>query len=198
MDIDNMLLDLEVIRQLTENDKLAVNIYPGVTTLIVDKSSYLSGITRKMNGYSRDESIKYLENLVQQIEKSCVVINNGSHSELAIRLQKSIKNAIDGLKRLQQTYQKDSIIVAKIVLIVNKLNVIVESLEFTNISFDELTKIESNQIEEKNKLQQGNGETVENNERVSTSMKNQSNQVNFDSQSGFNNLAKSGKSNKTN
>jgi hypothetical protein len=198
MDIDNMLLDLEVIRQLSENDKLAVNIYPGVTTLIVDKSSYLSGITRKMNGYSRDESIKYLENLVKQIEKSCVVNNNGSHSELAIRLQKSIKNAIDGLKRLQQTYQKDSIIVAKIVLIVNKLNVIVESLEFTNISFDELTKIESNQIEEKNKLQQGNGETVENSVRVSTCMRNQSNQVNFDSQSGFNNLAKSGKSNKTN
>tara|TARA_Y100000591_G_scaffold332780_1_gene371540 strand:- start:825 stop:1421 length:597 start_codon:yes stop_codon:yes gene_type:complete len=198
MDIDNMLLDLEVIRQLSENDKLAVNIYPGVTTLIVDKSSYLSGITRKMNGYSRDESIKYLENLVQQIEKSCVVINAGSHSELAIRLQKSIKNAIDGLKRLQQTYQKDSIIVAKIVLIVNKLNVIVESLEFTNISFDELTKIESNQIEEKNKLQQGNGETVENSVRVSTCMRNQSNQVNFDSQSGFNNLVKSGKSNKTN
>ena len=34
------------------------------------------------------EMLKYLENLVQQIEKSCVVINNGSHSELAIRLQK--------------------------------------------------------------------------------------------------------------
>ena len=32
MDIDNMLLDLEVIRQLAENDKLAVNVYPGVTT----------------------------------------------------------------------------------------------------------------------------------------------------------------------
>ena len=73
MDIDNMLLDLEVIRQLAENDKLAVNIYPGVTTLIVDKSSYLSSITRKINGYSRDDSIKYLENLVQQIEKSCDV-----------------------------------------------------------------------------------------------------------------------------
>ena len=50
MDIDNMLLDLELIRQLAENDKLAVNVYPGVTTLIVDKSSYLSSITRKIYG----------------------------------------------------------------------------------------------------------------------------------------------------
>ena len=88
-----MLLDLEVIRQLAENDKLAVNVYPGVTTLIVDKSSYLSSITRKINGYSRDDSIKYLENLVKQIEKSCDVIKTGNHSELAERLQKSIKNA---------------------------------------------------------------------------------------------------------
>ena len=100
MDINNMLLDLEVIRQLAENDKLAVNVYPGVTTLIVDKSSYLSSITRKINGYSRDDSIKYLENLVQQIEKSCDVIKIGNHSELAERLQKSIKNAIEGLKKL--------------------------------------------------------------------------------------------------
>ena len=74
MDIDNMLLDLEVIRQLAENDKLAVNVYPGVTTLIVDKSSYLSSITRKINGYSRDDSIKYLENLVQQIEKLVMLL----------------------------------------------------------------------------------------------------------------------------
>ena len=187
MDINNMLLDLEVIRQLAENDKLAVNVYPGVTTLIVDKSSYLSSITRKINGYSRDDSIKYLENLVQQIEKSCDVIKIGNHSELAERLQKSIKNAIEGLKKLEQTYQKDSIIVAKIILIVNKLTTIIESLEFADVSFEELTKIESKQQVTNQEISRSQSNQV-----------NQSNQINFDNQLSFNNLGKSVKSNKTN
>jgi len=191
MDIDNMLLDLEVIRQLAENDKLAVNVYPGVTTLIVDKSSYLSSITRKINGYSRDDSIKYLENLVKQIEKSCDVIKTGNHSELAERLQKSIKNAIGGLERLQKTYQKDSIIVAKIVLIVNKLNTIIESFEFSNISFDELTKIENNQNAPRNQI-------ISREKSNENNAKSISNELKPENSPSYSNFVKSNKSNKSN
>lgn len=188
MDIDSILLDLEVIRQLSENDKLAVNVYPGVRTLIVDKSSYLSSVTRKINGYSRDDSIKYLENLVKQIEKSCDVIKTGNHSELAERLQKSIKNAIRGLETLQKTYQKDSIIVAKIVLIINKLNTIIESFEFSNVSFDELTKIETTQDPPKNQIISRDKSDVTNPKHIS-------NEFNFDSAATYSNFVRSNKSN---
>lgn len=79
MDIDTILLDLEVLKQLNPNDKLAVNMLPGNTSLSVDTNSILSSITRKYNGYNRETSIKYLEDLVDKIEKYTKFIVNSSH-----------------------------------------------------------------------------------------------------------------------
>ena len=41
-DLDNILLDLEVIKQVGENDKLAVTVLPGNTKLSVDNPSLFS------------------------------------------------------------------------------------------------------------------------------------------------------------
>ena len=42
MDIDTILLDLEVLKQLNPNDKLAINLLPGNTSLSVDANSFFS------------------------------------------------------------------------------------------------------------------------------------------------------------
>ena len=129
MDINNILLDLEIIKQIKENEKLGIHIVPGNSKLFVDNSVYFSSIKRWYNGYNREDSIKYLEDLVVNIYNISDLIISGSHNELSINLKNAIINALPGLNKLKNTYNNDSISVAKIVLIINKLNKIVENLQ---------------------------------------------------------------------
>ena len=81
MNIDSVLLDLEVIRQLNENDKLSVITLVGSTRLAVDSSKYTSALTRYYYNYNRETTIIYLENLTGTIEKTAEFLINGDHSE---------------------------------------------------------------------------------------------------------------------
>ena len=63
MNIDNLLVDLEIVGQIQEYDKLAVCNVVGATKLIVNQAGYLNGVYRKYNGYNRGDSIEYLETL---------------------------------------------------------------------------------------------------------------------------------------
>tara|TARA_Y100000591_G_C21851514_1_gene711996 strand:- start:5155 stop:5595 length:441 start_codon:yes stop_codon:yes gene_type:complete len=144
MDIDNILLDLEILNQIKEGDKLAVTILPGKTKLSVDSSSYFSGISRKYNGYNREDSIKYIETLLTTIERSSTFIISGSHTDLAHKLTYAIKNALIGLENYKKTYINDSIISAKLVLIINKLTEIKGVLETNapDLSLNEIEDLE--------------------------------------------------------
>jgi len=148
MDIDTILLDLEVLKQVNQDDKLAVNLLPGNTSLSVDAKSVFSIIKRRYNGYNRESSIKYLEELVDKIEKYTKFIVNSSHDDIRNNLKNAIMSANNGLKNLQETYNDDSIIVAKLTLIINKLKdcIIIlnnESL-LNNVSASMMTSLENN------------------------------------------------------
>ena len=148
MDIDTILLDLEVLKQLNPNDKLAINLLPGNTSLSVDANSFFSNIKRKYNGYNRENSIKYLEELVDKIEKYTKFIVNSSHDDIRNNLKNAIMCANNGLKNLQETYTDDSIIVAKLTLIINKLKDCIIILNndplLNNVSASMITSIENN------------------------------------------------------
>lgn len=148
MDIDTILLDLEVLKQVNQNDKLAVNLLPGNTSLSVDSKSVFSIIKRRYNGYNRESSINYLVELVDKIEKYTKFIVNSSHDDIRNNLKNAIMSANNGLKNLQETYNDDSIIVAKLTLVLNKLKdcIIVlnnESL-LNNVSASMMTSLENN------------------------------------------------------
>ena len=148
MDIDTILLDLEVLKQVNQNDKLAVNLLPGNTSLSVDSKSVFSIIKRRYNGYNRESSINYLVELVDKIEKYTKFIVNSSHDDIRNNLKNAIMYANNGLKNLQETYNNDSIIVAKLTLIINKLKdcIIIlnnESL-LNNVSASMMTSMENN------------------------------------------------------
>lgn len=121
MDIEKILLDLEVIRQIGENHKLSVNIIPGDIILSVDTNTYFSSITRWWNSYDRLSSIDYLEKLVDNIEKSTTTIISGQHHETGDTLKAAISKSVTGLEHLKNTYADDSVINSKIVLCINKL-----------------------------------------------------------------------------
>jgi hypothetical protein len=134
MDINPLLLDLEVIQQLEEYDKLAVCLLPGNTKLFVDSSSHISGVTRWYNGYNREDVIQYLEKLIDNIEKSSNLIINGQHNDLSETLKLAIHKSFTGLNHLKNTYIKDSVIYAKIQLLTNKMKTIEKNLENFNVN----------------------------------------------------------------
>lgn len=148
MDIDTILLDLEVLKQVNQDDKLAVNLLPGNTSLSVDAKSVFSIIKRRYNGYNRESSIKYLEELVDKIEKYTKFIVNSSHDDIRNNLKNAIMSANNGLKNLQETYNDDSIIVAKLTLIINKLKDCIIILNndplLNNVSASMMTSLENN------------------------------------------------------
>tara|TARA_B100001175_G_scaffold221406_1_gene188458 strand:+ start:2268 stop:2780 length:513 start_codon:yes stop_codon:yes gene_type:complete len=128
MDINYILLDLEIIKQIKENDKLGLIVLPGTKKLFVDTSTTLSGLRRWYNGNNREDTINYIEDLFIKVEKISNLLINGKHKNLSKTLKKSLTESIKGLENLKKTYETDSITVAKLILIINKLNIIIKLL----------------------------------------------------------------------
>ena len=74
------------------------------------------------------------------------IIIDGNHNELANNLKNAVKNSLKGLTNLKTTYINDSITIAKLTLIINRLNKVIDNLENieNNISMTILNNIESN------------------------------------------------------
>jgi hypothetical protein len=144
MDINKILLDLEVIKHINTHDKLAVILLPGETKLTVDSYSYFSGIYRKYNGYNRETTIKYIEDLLDKIQKSLITILNGNHIDIAENLKIGIKNSLDGFTNLNNSYKNDSVVSSKLNLIIKQLNSILSMLDkFSNPNEETLQEIEN-------------------------------------------------------
>lgn len=144
MSINHILLDLEVIKQLVDNDKLGVLTLPGSTKLCVDSYGYSSSITRWYNNYNRETSITYLEQLTNNIEKTSDFIITGQHNEEGEILREAINSALIGLEKLRLTYISDSIIAARITLIINKLKNLSKNLKnFTTNTYNFINEIEN-------------------------------------------------------
>jgi hypothetical protein len=144
MAINHILLDLEVIKQLEDNDKLGVLTLPGSTKLCVDSFGYRSSITRWYNNYNRETSIGYIEQLITNIEKTSDFIISGQHNEEGETLREAIDGALIGLEKLKHTYISDSIIVARIILIINKLRTLSKNLKnFTTNTYNFINEIEN-------------------------------------------------------
>lgn len=160
MDLKDVLLDLEILNQINEGDKLSVAVIPGEKKLFVDKNGYLTPASRWYNGYNREDSINYLEELMSKIEKAGNTIVTGNHEEDGVVLINAIKKGIFGLNNLKQTYINDSIIVAKLVLLINNMNTIIKKLENENLSDITYSMITS--IENDNKIENNKSSLVDN------------------------------------
>ena len=145
MDINYILLDLEIIKQIKENDKLGLIVLPGTKKLFVDTSTTFSGLRRWYSGNNREDTINYIKDLFGKIEKTSNLLVNGKHKNLSSTLQKSLTESKTGLENLKKTYETDSITVAKLVLIINKLNIIIKLLNLP-IEENELLNNISNEL----------------------------------------------------
>jgi hypothetical protein len=121
-EISNIILDLEIVKLIKENDKLGLIITDSSKKLFVDRYYTISPITRWFNGYNRENTIQYLEELVLKIKNINTFLLEGKHLNTGKLLQTSIESALPGLNYLKNTYNSDSLISAKLTIIINKLN----------------------------------------------------------------------------
>lgn len=128
-EIDKIILDLQIIKQIKENDKLALIKDLGSQTISVDNNGYLTPITRWYNGYNRSSTIEYLENLTIKIENISKFLNEGSHITQNKLLSKNLEDSKIGFENLKKTYENDSINFAKINIIIEKLENIKQNLK---------------------------------------------------------------------
>ena len=146
MNFKDILLNLEILGQIKDNDKISIQIIPGEKKMFVHHSNYLTSINRWYNNYNREDSIKFIEDITNNIELTSVYIINGNHLEDGETLITSIKKALAGLKCLKNTYLDDSIISSKLNLIIDKMNSIYNNLNgLINNTAEAINELSSNE-----------------------------------------------------
>tara|TARA_B100000787_G_scaffold145646_1_gene115933 strand:+ start:5486 stop:5887 length:402 start_codon:yes stop_codon:yes gene_type:complete len=125
MDIDTVLIDLSVISQLKNQDKLGVINLPGRQELVIfSGKAWFQGTYRWWKGSNRSEVLAYLHLLVLRLQRHCELFS-GPVAEKTRVLTENLKShtvsAIDGLSHLQSTYASDNHAIAQLLLISQKL-----------------------------------------------------------------------------
>jgi len=141
MNIDTLLVDLEIVGQVKENDKLAVNNVVGATKLFVNQSSVLNSVYRRYNGFNRLDSIMYLENLITRVETASSKIIEASFIDMCISLKISVEKAIQGINMLKMTYSDDSEMIARLTITNNKLTKVFENLRTFADTLDQVADV---------------------------------------------------------
>ena len=133
---DYFYTNLNTISQLQENDKLGLKQINNEVKLIVDKTSYISFISRSYNGYDRLSVINHLKEFINKLEKYIEMLVKGHLDDYGKIIIPAIENAIKGFNNLKITYLNDSNIVSEISLIIIKLQSFVVQLKDISVVLD--------------------------------------------------------------
>ena len=127
MDIDTVLIDLNVISQLQENDKLGVNKLLGKQELVIySGKKWFQGTYRWYYNTGRSDVLAYLHDLVKKVETHADLFTEPVTQKTNV-LRQSLKNytstSLNGIQHLINTYSSDNYMVAQLLLIQQKLEV---------------------------------------------------------------------------
>lgn len=127
----HILLNLKVLGKIKMGNKLSINN----DNICID-NTYIQSINRWYNNNSRDETIKFLEKLDEDITKKIeelLKIDNSSlfldtKETLLLDLNHNLKTSIEGLRNLISTYQSDELIISNLELILNNFNLKIKKI----------------------------------------------------------------------
>ena len=121
-----MLVDLSVISQLKDNDKLGVNNLPGKQELVIfSGKAWMQGAYRWYYGSNRSYVMEYLHHLVMRVEKHSELFSEPVTEKTKVlreNLKKYTLSSLEGINNLRNTYESDNHVVAQLVLIHEKLS----------------------------------------------------------------------------
>ena len=101
MNSQDFYLTLTTLSKIDDGDKLGFKVFNEHTILIIDKWGYSSFLTRKYNGFDRNQSIKLLSEFIAKLEKYVDMIVRGNLEIDAKNLINYINPAIQGLEKLK-------------------------------------------------------------------------------------------------
>ena len=131
LSLDQLLLNLKIIANIKEYDKLIVD--DTTKQLTIDKPYVFQGILRYFNGNTREQSINYIEDIIQKIfvitDDLLQLETSSSHKVNFADDTKSIyqnivlhlNQSIGGLQNLKITYLADISSTSRIQLIIEKI-----------------------------------------------------------------------------
>lgn len=135
IDIDAILLDLKIISQIKEHDKLVTS-----KELLEIDNSYFQSIKRYWNNDNRISTIDYIKNTVNKtLEFTDTTLNNSqnnhnnifieNNSHILQRFLVEMTNAIKGLDNLKLTYNSDITITSAIDIYKEKITMRIEAIQ---------------------------------------------------------------------
>lgn len=126
MDIDGVLVDLSVVSQLKDHDKLGVNNLPGKQELVIfSGKAWLQSTYRWYYGSNRGDVVKYLQAMVKRVERHAELFSEPVTEKTRVlreNLKKYTTSSLEGINYLQKTYAADNHMVAQLGLINEKLS----------------------------------------------------------------------------
>ena len=126
MDIDGVLIDLSVVSQVKDHDKLGVNNLPGKQELVIfSGKAWFQGPYRWYYGSNRSDVIEYLQALVNRVERHSELFSEPVTEKTKVlreNLKKYTISSLEGLTHLKHTYESDNHMVAQLTLITEKLS----------------------------------------------------------------------------
>jgi len=126
MDIDGVLIDLSVVSQLKDRDKLGVHNLPGKQELVIfSGKAWLQGTYRWYYGSNRGDVVEYLQALVKRVERHSELFSEPVTEKTRVlreNLKKYTISSLEGITHLQTTYAADNHMVAELMLISEKLS----------------------------------------------------------------------------
>ena len=102
----DMLTELRILGSIIENDRIATNhsIKPRVK---IQKPSLFRGFIRMVNSESRGNNIIFIQSLLNSVVEKYNGAQAQGNDNLAERIKIETQTAIEGIKKLQRTYEDD-------------------------------------------------------------------------------------------
>ena len=120
MTLEEIFININLISKIEVNDKLIIN-----NKFINIDTTYIKPLTRWLYGNDRKSTLFFLNLIINKSFEYCDNIlseeDNNNNTKLLFRLTTEIKNSINGLLNLKQTYTCDKLVQAEIDVIVENI-----------------------------------------------------------------------------
>jgi hypothetical protein len=103
----DLLTELRILSSLRMNDRISTN-HATKPVVRIQKPEFFRPIYRMIGNESRNTNIAYIQSLFQRVIDRYKAATNANDQALMARLQEESLKAIEGIRKLQQTYEDDA------------------------------------------------------------------------------------------
>jgi hypothetical protein len=153
--LEDIYINLRVLSKLEIGNKLIKN-----NKHINIDSSYLQFVYRWYNGTNRSNTIYFITHILLkafEISEQLIDLQTEESTQLLFRLNNELKNSINGLLNLKQTYSNDRLIQSEIDIMIDNIRT---KLDLTSKNFNFVNSIVKSSIQEKKQILSSNNNQI--------------------------------------